>query len=650
MGLLRQSAAPLAAGLLYSDEAEGNWVKKGAQEFLNIWHGGGDFDALDFKFIGSGEGTSAYSRGFYGADRKDTSLGYGESYLLRRAGVSLDDDQKYRQISNVWNNINTEEKGPYRLLKKQIETAFKNSDFLTNQDIEPLIRNYDFYDGRFLYNRYDQQLRPASSFRDQAMELVEDNIQKIVGPNSKYSSQYYLKPQGHPDDGLEPPLAKNAAEAAMMAARKRTEDGISKEQYRKYLELNRIKKEDEIYKSISNDYSQLSDAIYNPAEYFEQIKRANIFSDKKLKNIENSLTLIDKDFYFGKINEDEAFGQKSRVLLNSLKGTKADEQFVKDAVDSAEQTLRNFADTIDKNILGRVARKRAFLYNIDLPGIKRENVLLWDFPISNQPKAKEVFKKIAETVDKPSKENNIARHAFESFLNIVNEKPFDMDEFKKMQLLTLVGRKEVEGLDNFGEMGVGQAIWLLERSIGPRKTAELLAENGIQASSHLNRQSRRGYKAIPFNKRKYSEDDDFNHVIYTEEPIKILSKEQLGNADPKLLAAIAGFTGGVSAMAQVEGLDTDEAGMPQIKRTALDYLKEDPLVDAAKGLFSGVAQATIDSLAPMGRPVNPYNPVGQAGVLTEQQLKSTPEIEKLKEKVTGGSKVGQFVGGLFSPI
>lgn len=647
MGLLRQSAAPLAAGLLYSDESEANWVKRGAQEVLNIWHGGGDFDALDFRHIGSGEGTSAYSRGFYGADLKDTSLGYGESYLLRRAGVSLDDDKKYRRISNVWNNINTEEKGPYRLLKNQIETTFKNSDFLTNQDIEPLIKNYDFYDGRFLYNRYDQQLRPTSSFRDQAMELIEDNIQKITGSNSKYSSQYYLKPQGHPDDGLEPPLAKNAAEAAMMAAQKRTEDGISKEQYRKYLELRRIRKEDDIYKDMLQEVNELN---FDPVRYFNRIKSANIFSDKKLKNVENALSNIDKDFYFGKISEDDALEQKSVFLLRSLNGTKADEKFVKDAVDSAEQTLRDFADTIDKNILGRVARKRAFLYNIDFPGIKRENVLLWDFPISNQPKAKEVFKKIADTVDKPPKDNNIASHAFESFLNIVNEKPFDMDEFKKMQLLTLVSRKEVEGLNNFGEMGAGQAIWLLERSIGPRKTAELLAENGIQASSHLNRQSRRGYKAIPFNKRKYSEDDDFNHVIYTEEPIKILSKEQLGNADPKLLSAIAGFTGGVSAMAQVEGLDTDEAGMPQIQRTALDYLKEDPLVDAAKGLFSGAAQAAIDSLAPMGRPVNPYNPVGQAGVLTEQQLKSTPEIERLKEKVTGGSKVGQFVGGLFSPI
>ena len=70
----------------------------------------------------------------------------------------------------------------------------------------------------------------------------------------------------------------------------------------------------------------------------------------------------------------------------------------------------------------------------------------------------------------------------------------------------------------------------------------------------------------------------------------------------------------------------------------------------AIGLFSGAAQGAIDSIAPMGRPVNPYNPIGQSGVLTKQQLKSTPEIERLKESVTGGSKTGQFIGSMFSPI
>lgn len=201
--------------------------------------------------------------------------------------------------------------------------------------------------------------------------------------------------------------------------------------------------------------------------------------------------------------------------------------------------------------------EKGWLYNIDIPQIKKENVLMWDYPINKQPKIQEKLKAVANRIKEMPKEywSDYEFNAYEKLQDILSGKEFNQDDLKELQKYVRVSAKETEGAKRMDDIGAGSVVWLLERILPQRQVAELMSEEGIQASSHLNRASRKDVRTVPFHKRDISmaqEHGDFNHVIYDKVDLSFLTKEQVGNASPELLAAIVGSGGVVSAVSQVE--------------------------------------------------------------------------------------------------
>ena len=550
------TGAVVAGSALAPEDAKANWTKRGLDEAFNMWHGGGDFENLDLSFVRSGEGTQAYSQGFYGADRRGTSEGYADQYK-NKAQYALEERITEFEDFIYQNSIKEFSNSGYKDIYDEVIKIANQNPFLSGEEAKNLLLNYRravTFDGR-------GPVDGRNAFTDNAIgpsEYAERIVRQKLRP--EYSTDYYLKPRWMPDENqYEPAVAETISEAAEMARTARERDGITKEQY------------------------------------------------AKIKNIN--------------INE---------------------------AVSEVEGTINKALETIEKRISEKIKIQKPYLYNIEFPNLKRENFMMWDMSISKQPKVKELFKSISDKIDSLSNETGSIvsedmlseqqQGAIEIFQDIANGAKVDEDMLKEIQQYALVSRREMQGIENLNDVSAGVAVWLLEGIFGAKETAQLLSQGGIKASSHFDRGTRNKYRTVPFNQREDIPENTYNHVIYEEMPISILSKEQKGNADPRLLAAMAASGGTVSAVSQVND------------SSLTTRIKSDPLIQSAIGLFSGAAQGAIDSIAPMGRPVNPYNPIGQSGVLTKQQLKSTPEIERLKESVTGGSKTGQFIGSMFSPI
>ena len=475
-----KALATAGAGLLTglgSEDAEANWVKKGLDEIFNMWHGGGDFEKLDRNFIGTGEGTQAYSRGFYGADVGGTSRVYAENYKKKYTPNESERINLFKERVFTDKELDSD-----KAVIKEISKIASKSDYISDRELINLIENY--YDEEHLgwvFRVRDDMGTSLVDHRGYAQEILNSKLK----PN--HESKYYLEDKvvyDHATGNMvwEEAATNNVSEAARLAREARERDGITKEQY------------------------------------------------SKLKNLASNQQEIEK-------------------LSNVVKEI----------------------ELVIQNKVGMDTAKKAYLYNIDFPDLNRENVMMWDMSISKQPKVRELFKSIADKADDlidPENMTSSKESALEIFKDIARGGKFDEDMLKEIQEYARVSRKEMQGIEDLSDISAGAATWLMESIFGPKQTAKLLSDGGIKASSHFDRKTRNKYRTVPFNQREDIPENTYNHVIYEEMPINILSKEQIGNADPRLLAAMAASGGAASIAAQVD----QETLMDQAKSLFSDYL------------------------------------------------------------------------------